>query len=102
MWKFEYWCITTSRSRQALANWAHIFGVVTAGGRPGQVEEVNLERVGQGGRVHVPVVQVQTAADAQHHVADLLPVPQLAHHLIDRQAGRLAGEVTGNCPSANG
>jgi hypothetical protein len=54
------------------------------GGRPpGQVEEVHLERVCQGGRVHVPVVQVQAAAEAQHNVTDLLPVPQLAHHLID-------------------
>src|ERR1700722_3536316 len=34
MWKFEYWCITTSFSRHALANSAQTFGVVTAGGRP--------------------------------------------------------------------
>lgn len=53
MWKFEYWCITTSRSRQALANCAHIFGVVTAVviPRPGLQRHDQRQAVGGCGRV---------------------------------------------------
>src|SRR5271163_3089869 len=34
MWKLEYWCMTISRWRQALANRAQICGLVVAGARP--------------------------------------------------------------------
>ena len=51
----------------------------------GEVEEIDLERIGQGCGVHVPVVQVEAAAEAQHDVADLLTVPELAYHLFSRR-----------------
>src|ERR1700753_3328374 len=34
MWKLEYWCMTVRRARQAEANRAQTFGVVTVAGRP--------------------------------------------------------------------
>src|SRR5947208_2455870 len=47
-----------------------------------EIEEIDLERIGQRRGVHVPVMQVEAASEAQHDVADLLAVPQLTHHLV--------------------
>ena len=48
----------------------------------GEVKKIHLERIGQRRGVHVPVVQVQAASEPEHDVADLLAIPQLAHHLV--------------------
>src|SRR5271163_3089868 len=48
----------------------------------GEVEKIHDERIGQGCGAHVPVMQVEAAPETEHDVADLLPVPQLAHHLV--------------------
>ena len=74
--------MTTSRSRQALANCAQIFGVVVAGARPVRSKKSTSNGSVRRRGVHVPVVQVQAASETQHDIADLLPVPQLAHHLF--------------------
>ena len=48
----------------------------------GEVEEVHLEGISQCCRVHIPVMQVQATPETEHDIADVLPVPQLAHHLV--------------------
>ncbi len=78
--KLEYWCITVSRCRQALAIRAQACGVVVVGGRP--VRSKKSTRTGQpASPLAVPSRAGRGPAELQHDVADLLPVQKFPHDL---------------------